>query len=176
MSILLVFGGSPKSTAGPPTAPRPFSRYRDTDDIALSIFAHHEHTNIVGLDMSGVAPHSSSRADSATMTAPDLTAALMLHPDPSQSWTAPRTPFPFNRRCPGAPLCPRRQWKHLRQRHFPPDNGRPWNYGFATGTHITALCRHRGCGQKGEGPGSASPTRTADRTPGLRRGCPPTGH
>ena len=89
--------GKSKSAAGPPPAPRPFSRYRDTDDIAPSIVVQHELTNIVGPDMSGVAHHSSSRANSATMTAPDLTAASMPHPDPLQFWTAPRMQFPFDK-------------------------------------------------------------------------------
>ena len=74
----------PKSAAGPPPAQRPFSRYRDSDDVAPSIVVPHEHTNIVGPNMSGVAHHSSSCADSATMTAPDLTAASTPHPDPSR--------------------------------------------------------------------------------------------
>ena len=47
--------------------------------------------------MSGVAHHSCSRADSATMTAPDLTAASTTHPHPSWSWAAPRTQFPFDK-------------------------------------------------------------------------------
>ena len=80
--------GKSKSAAGPPLAPRLFNHHRDTDDLAPSIVAHREHTNLVGPDMSGVAYHSSSRV--ATMTAPDLTAASMPHPDPSQSWKAPR--------------------------------------------------------------------------------------
>ena len=86
-----------KSAAGLPPAPRPSSHYRDSEDIAPSIVVHHEHTNIVGPDMSGVAHLSSSRTDSATMTAPDLTSASTTHPNPSRSWAAPRTQFPFDK-------------------------------------------------------------------------------
>ena len=86
-----------KSAAGPPPAPRPFSHYQDSDNLAPSIVVHHEHTNVVSPDISGVAHHSSSRTDSATMTAPDLTATSTPHPDPLRSWAAPQTQFPFDK-------------------------------------------------------------------------------
>ena len=89
--------GKSKFAAGPLPAPHPFIRYQVSDDIAPSIVVHHEHANIVSPKMSNVAHHSSSCADSATMTATDLTAASTLHPDPSRSWTALRMPFPFDK-------------------------------------------------------------------------------
>ena len=72
---------APSTTAEPPPAPRSPSRYRNLEDVALSIVVHHQHTNIVSPDTSGNTHHSPLLADSATMTAQDAmttTAPLLL--------------------------------------------------------------------------------------------------
>ena len=59
-------------------APRLTVHSRDMEGVAPSLVVHHEHTNVVSpSDLSGSAHRSFSRADSATMTAPETSAALI---------------------------------------------------------------------------------------------------
>ena len=85
------------SAAEPKPAPRLLSHRRDPDDMVPSIFVHHEHTSIVNPDLPSTIHHSSSRVDSATMTAPDLITTSAPHPSPSRAWAAPRTQLSFDK-------------------------------------------------------------------------------
>ena len=68
---------NPGATGEPALAQRPTVHPRDSEGVAPSLVVHHEHTNVVSpSDLSGSVHRSFSRADSATMKAPETSTTL----------------------------------------------------------------------------------------------------
>ena len=73
---------SPGVTGEPALIQRSTVHPRDSEGVAPSLVVHHEHTNVVSPDLSSSVHRSFSRADSATMTAPETSTAL-IRPGPA---------------------------------------------------------------------------------------------
>ena len=85
------------SAAEPQPAPRLFSQYKDSEDMALPIVVHHERTSVVGPEQPGAIQHSAAGIDSTTMTGPDPVAPTQPALGLLRTWSALRTQFSGNK-------------------------------------------------------------------------------